>query len=257
MKIVLIGAGNVAWHLAPALKKQGHEIVAIFSRTKKSAVALAKKVRSNAVSKIEDIPPTADLYILALQDKAISEVARSLSFIPKNIVHTSGSVPVSVFPRKFRNTGVFYPLQTFTKSRKVNFKEIPLLIESNDPKTKKLLLNLANSISEHVQFITSEKRKKIHLAAVFANNFVNYLYSIASDILKENQLPFDLLKPLILETALKIKESSPEKIQTGPARRADTEIIRSHLKLLSGKKERKAVYDLISKSIINKFNSRK
>ena len=253
MKIVILGAGNLAWHLAPFLRKNGHEIVAVYSRTKFSAVALAKKVKAIPIDKIEDIPSNADIYIVALQDKAVRSVLKSLKFIPNCIAHTSGSVSISVFPKQFKNTGVFYPLQTFSKTRKVNLNEVPFLLESSNLKTKKILSSLANSISTNVHFITSDKRKKIHLAAVFANNFVNHLYSIASEILKESKLPFDLLKPLIIETAGKILEDSPEKMQTGPARRNDQEIIKSHLQLLKGQKNRKAIYSLLNASIIDKF----
>ena len=257
MKIVILGAGNLAWHLAPFLRKKGHEIVAVFSRTKFSATTLAKKVKAIPTNRIEEIPIDADLYIVALQDEAINSVLKSLPFIPNCIAHTSGPVSISVFPKRFKNIGVFYPLQSFSKSRKVSLSEVPFLIESSNLKTKKILSLLAKSLSSNVHFVTSDKRKKIHLAAVFANNFVNYLYSISADILKENKLSFELLKPLIMETASKIADNSPDKMQTGPAKRNDIEIIKSHLQLLNGQKNRKAIYSLLNTSIIDKFKAKK
>lgn len=256
MKIVVIGAGNLAWHLVPALHKSGHEILAVYSKTKVSANALARKVRSTPLIEIRELPDNADFYLVALQDKAIAPLLKRLNFIPKQIAHTSGSVPLSVFPRKFKNTGVFYPLQSFSKNRKTDLKNVPFLIESKSVKTKKLLSSLGHSLSENVTFVSSDKRKKIHLAAVFANNFVNHMYSISSDILKENKLSFELLKPLITETAAKIQANEPDQMQTGPARRNDKAIINEHLKLLNGNKQRKAIYTLLNKSILDKFKGR-
>lgn len=256
MKIVLIGAGNLAWHLASALKKSGHQILAVYSRTKSSAELLANRVKAIPVNKIEALPTNADLYIIALPDQAISPFLKSLKFIPNAIVHTSGSISISIFPKRFKNIGVLYPLQTFSKNNKVNLKYIPFLLESNNAMTKKIVVNIAKSISSKVHFINSEKRKKIHLAAVFSNNFVNYLYSLSAEILKENKLPFDLLKPLILETSRKILENTPEKMQTGPARRNDIETIHAHLRLLSGQKQMKTIYKLLSTGIIDKYKGK-
>ena len=256
MKIFIIGAGNVAWHIAPPLLKMGHEIIGVYSRTKSSADLLSKKVRSKSFVNVDLIPDHADLYIIALSDKAIAPLVKRLKFIPKFIAHTSGSVPISVFPSKIKNTGVFYPLQTFSKNRKVNLDTVPILIESSNQKTRKMLTDLARQYSDHVNFISSDKRKKIHLAAVFANNFVNHLYSISADILKENKLSFDLLKPLNLETAAKIRENDPDKMQTGPSRRNDQQIINEHLILLKGQKQRKAIYTLLSQSILDKFKGK-
>ena len=256
MKIVIIGAGNLAWHIAPPLLRMGHQITSVYSRTRTSADALAKKVRSKAIIEIDLIPEDADMYIVALQDKAIASVVKELKFVPELIVHTSGALPLSVFPEKFKNTGVFYPLQSFSKNRKVKLDSVPFLLESSNSKTKKILSDLAKQYSDSIHFVTSDKRKKIHLAAVFANNFVNHLYSLSADILKENKLPFDLLKPLIAETAAKIKENHPDKMQTGPARRTDQPIIEQHRRLLKGQKQRKAIYTLLNQSILDKFKGK-
>ncbi len=256
MKIVIIGAGNLAWHIAPKLKKLGHEIIGVYSRTKKSADLLSKRIGSDSFSDIERIPENADLYIVALHDKAIASIVRQLKFIPKFIAHTSGATPLSAFPVKFKNVGVFYPLQSFSKNRTVKFDSVPFLIESKNTKTKKVLSGLARQLSANVHFVSSEKRKRVHLAAVFANNFVNHMYSLSAEILQENQLSFDLLKPLIFETAAKIKENHPDKMQTGPARRNDQPVIKEHLKLLRGKKQRKDIYTLLNQSILDKFKVR-
>jgi predicted short-subunit dehydrogenase-like oxidoreductase (DUF2520 family) len=256
MKIVIIGAGNLAWHIAPPLLKMGHQIIGVYSRTSASANALAKKVRSKAFVNVDLIPDNADLYLIALQDKAIASVVKQLKFVPQLIAHTSGAVPLSVFPSKFKNNGVFYPLQSFSKNRKVKLDSVPFLLESSNSKTKKILSDLAKQYSDSVHFVTSDKRKKIHLAAVFANNFVNHLYSISADILKENNLSFDILKPLIAETAAKVRENHPDKMQTGPARRNDQPIIEQHLRLLKGQKQRKAIYTLLNQSILDKFKGK-
>jgi predicted short-subunit dehydrogenase-like oxidoreductase (DUF2520 family) len=169
------------------------------------------------------------------------------------IFHCSGSLPLSALNKYSENIGVFYPLQTFSKSRDVDFSEIPIFIESNSIKNEELLIKIASEISNSVSVLNSEKRKTLHISAVFACNFVNYFYSIAADILKSKDIPFDVLKPLILETAQKVQEIHPEKAQTGPAVRFDENIINTHLQELNNFSDYQQLYKSISKSIFEHY----
>jgi predicted short-subunit dehydrogenase-like oxidoreductase (DUF2520 family) len=249
-KIVIIGAGNVATQLGLALKKSKHIIVQVYSKHLSSASTLSKKLNSKSTNTLDAIDTSADIYIIAVKDDAIAEVASLLRLKNKMVVHTSGSVDVHVLKPVSKKYGVFYPLQTFSKSKKVNFKTVPICLEANNNNTLSDLYNLASSISNNVQKINSEQRRTIHLAAVFACNFSNHLYAIASTILIEKEVSLDILKPLIEETAHKIKKNSPLEMQTGPAIRKDKKTMDNHLKMLADKKELQQLYKLLSKSII-------
>ncbi|MDF2436294.1 MAG: oxidoreductase [Bacteroidota bacterium] len=246
-RIILIGAGNVATQLGLALYNAGYKISQVYSKTKSSSSALAKKLKAESITDLKKLNDDASIYIIAIKDDAIAEIAKQLKLKDQIVVHTSGSVSVDVLKRISENYGVFYPLQTFTKDKKVNFKAVPLCIEGNNKSTSTTLQYFAKSISSNVKVINSEQRKVIHLAAVFACNFSNHMYAIAEDLLKENKLSLDLLKPLIEETALKIKDHSPAKVQTGPAIRGDKKVMEGHLKMLKG--EEKKIYKIISEHI--------
>lgn len=248
-KIVFIGAGNVATQLGLALKKSKHSIVQVYSKRKSSASKLAHSLNCDFTNSPKKIDTTADIYIIAVNDDSIIEVAKLLRLKDKIVVHTSGSVEMNVLKPISKNIGVFYPLQTFSKNKIVDFNVIPVCLEANNTATFKVLQTLAKSISGNVQKINSEQRKTIHLAAVFACNFSNHLYTIASSILGSANISFDVLKPLIEETAKKIKNTTPVEAQTGPAVRNDIKTINNHLKMLSGNKEYHQLYKLISKSI--------
>lgn len=195
------------------------------------------------ISKVED----ADVYIIGIPDDGISSFSEALFFKNKLVVHTSGGAAMNVLSSKNRR-GIFYPLQTFSKQRRVDFKNIPICIEAENQNDLNLLRKLGEIISENVVEISSEKRAKLHLAAVFVNNFTNYLYEIGSEILKDEDLPFDLLKPLIVETASKIKTLSPKEAQTGPAMRNDVKTIEKHLHLLGDSQYRK-FYELFTEEL--------
>ncbi len=248
-KIVLLGAGNVATQLGKALHENGYLISQVYSPTKKSATTLANKLKSNAVTDLKNIDLTASLYIISVKDDAISEVAQQLKLKDQIVAHTSGTVDLNVLKGCSKNYGVFYPLQTFSKEKDVDFKSIPICIESNNKATATSLEYFAKSISKNVQKINSEQRKILHVAAVFACNFSNHLYTIAASILTEHRLSFELLKPLIAETADKIKFNDPAKMQTGPAIRKDVKTMNAHLKLLSSDKKLKQIYKLMSEHI--------
>jgi predicted short-subunit dehydrogenase-like oxidoreductase (DUF2520 family) len=215
---------------------------------------LADSVSANYTSNVNTITENADIYFVALKDSAVDEVLSQFDFKNKLLVHCSGSLPLSVLKKHSENIGVFYPLQTFSKIRNVDFNEIPVFIESNSTQNEKLLLQIANEVSGSVSVINSEKRKILHISAVFACNFVNHFYAIAADILKSKDIPFEVLKPLILETAKKVQELEPEQAQTGPAIRFDENIINSHLNELKEFGEYQQLYKSISKSIFDHYN---
>ena len=247
VSIVIIGSGNVAQHLITAfLQSNEIELIQVFSRQKESVSHLISS--DKIVSEYEEIKD-ADLYLIAVSDNAIADVSTKLPFENRLVVHTSGSMPMEILDSKNRR-GVFYPLQTFTKNKPVNFKEIPICLEAENEKDFKTIETVAKTISSVVQSISSEQRKALHVAAVFVCNFVNHLYKIGNEICEENQLSFELLKPLIIETAQKIIHLSPENAQTGPAKRNDSETINTHLNFLSDENQ-KEIYKLLTKSIID------
>jgi predicted short-subunit dehydrogenase-like oxidoreductase (DUF2520 family) len=260
MKIVYIGAGNLAWHLAEAFSDCGNNVIQIFDKEISAAKELAEKINSNYTSNIEELSNEADLYIISISDSAISELA--VNEILKNIVnnklviHTSGSVDMKVLLNLSVNIGVFYPVSTFTKSKNVNFSEIFFCIEANSTKNLKTVNELANSISFKIKEMTSEQRSILHLAAVFACNFSNYMYSVAEKIMTENNLNFDLLIPLIEETTNKISILKPVDAQTGPAVRDDKFILEKHKEMLKNYPDLIKIYSFVSESI-EKFTKQK
>lgn len=248
MKITIIGSGNVASQLGVAFKKAGHEIIGIISRNEKSGTVLAKKLNC-AYGSILNKPMTAcDVIIIAVKDSEIKNVALQLPPTKATIAHTSGSIGMDVFNPHVKKHGVFYPLQTL-KNHKQNFKKVPICLEANNKTSEQLLFNLAKSITDNIYFLNSEQRLKAHLAAVFTNNFTNHMYAIAEKLLLKNNLPFELLKPLIAQTAANAIESSPSSNQTGPAVRNDEVTIAKHLQLLKNNKDLKDLYQLITASI--------
>jgi len=253
LNFCFIGAGNLATHLSKAFKNRGFEISQVYSRTELSAKELAATLSVNYVTSADEIDSNADIFFVALKDSAVDEVLSQINFGNKLVVHCSGSLPLSKLEKYSENIGVFYPLQTFSKSRDVNFKEIPVFIESNSAKNVEVLLQIAHEISDSVSIIDSDRRKTLHISAVFACNFVNYFYSVAADILKSKDIPFDVLKPLIRETAEKVQEMHPEKAQTGPAVRFDESIISAHLNELNEFPDYLKLYNSISKSIFEHY----
>lgn len=249
-RIVMIGAGNVAHHLAPALLKAGLELCQIYSRSIDSARALGIKTGISYTADLFAIYPDCDIYIFCVSDDSILALYKSIRINKKAIIlHTSGSVPLDIFKSLTDRYGVLYPLQTFSKKRVLDFREVPLCIEASQPEVLKVVRELAENLSHCVQEISSEKRKKLHLAAVLANNFTNHLYAIAGNLLEEEGLGFDLLRPLIFETAHKVMLLTPYEAQTGPARRGDESILELHKKLLQKNRKLQSLYTLLSDSI--------
>jgi predicted short-subunit dehydrogenase-like oxidoreductase (DUF2520 family) len=247
IRVSIIGSGNLAQHLIVAFSKTTDiELVQVFARKEE---ALAHLINPDKIyTNFNDII-AADLFIIAITDDAINDVSAVIPFSNELVVHTSGSVSIAAIDNKNRQ-GVFYPLQTFSKSKEVDFKSIPICIETKNEKDFQILEKVAKSISNTVYKINSEQRKALHIAAVFVCNFVNHLYQIGNDICIENDLPFDILKPLIQETANKILTLSPNQAQTGPAKRKDIQTINAHLSFLSDENQ-KEIYKMLTKSIID------
>tara|TARA_R110002051_G_scaffold89772_2_gene158274 strand:- start:2845 stop:3609 length:765 start_codon:yes stop_codon:yes gene_type:complete len=245
ISIVILGTGNVAKHLYEAFSAiDGVNIIQVVGRSEQKLLAFSN--RTQVSSDFRDIKE-ADIYLIAVSDDAIGEVSVKLSDKKGLVVHTSGSYPLDILSTNQRK-GVFYPLQSFTKGKKVDFKEIPICLEASQDDDLKLLDQLAHLISEKVFNISSEQRKTIHIAAVFVNNFTNHLYQIGNEICTEKNIPFELLYPLIQETANKISTLTPKEAQTGPARRGDMITVTNHLGLLENKTH-KEIYSLLSNSI--------
>ncbi|UBM61489.1 DUF2520 domain-containing protein [Candidatus Sulfidibacterium hydrothermale] len=253
-KIVIIGAGNVAWHLAQALDRAGFSVVEICSRHIAPARELAEKVRSSASADCKRVPPDADLYLVAVSDTQIEAVANALPPVKGIVCHTSGAVPVSVLQR-FQHYGVFYPLQTFSRSVAVDVSEVPFCLEASSGEVYQALVAVAEKLSRKVFAVNTEQRMKLHLAAVLVNNFTNHLYGLATAWLKENGLDSQLLLPLLNETTAKLNHLSPEQAQTGPAKRGDIAVIEKHLQLLEQEKpELQELYRLFSHQILKQYH---
>lgn len=255
-RFVFIGAGNLATRLSLELKSKGFSIEQVYSRSEKSAKLLAKNLRTNYTISAQDVLPDADLYFVALKDAAFEEVLAKVNFRNKLLVHCSGSLPLSTLEKYSENIGVLYPLQTFSKNREVNFSEIPVFIEANSTENEKKLFQIAEKISGKVSVLNSEKRLYLHISAVFACNFVNHFYTIAAEVLKSEEVPFDALLPLIMETAAKVQNMEPEKAQTGPAVRFDENVISKHTEALQSFPEFQKLYDIVSESIFKFHQNR-
>ena len=225
IKIIILGAGNVGTQLFQNfMKSKDIQVIQWYNRSLEPLKDLQGEVP--ITDQLNDLKK-ADFYLLALSDDAIPIVAEQLADLKGIVAHTAGSVPMQVL-NKNSNHGIFYPLQTFSKSRKVDFKSIPFCIEASNEYSKKNLTQLAQVIGNKTYSIDSNQRLALHTAAVFVNNFTNHLYQIGSEICEEQGVPFDLLRPLIKETAAKIESLSPKEAQTGPALRNDLTTLQKH-----------------------------
>lgn len=251
MKITLIGSGNLATNIGVALKNAGHQIVQVYSRRLLNAVSLASRLEAKAVNQFSEINDDADVYILSLKDSVLQEVIAAVckNKSDKIFLHTAGSVPMALFEGSAVRYGVLYPMQTFSKERVVDFRSLPCFIEACDNSVLEKIKTLALSISTKVYTLSSADRKYLHLAAVFACNFVNHCYEISSELLAAHSIPFDVLLPLIDETAHKVHELSPAHAQTGPAVRYDENVMEKHKMLLAASPLWQNIYELMSKSI--------
>jgi predicted short-subunit dehydrogenase-like oxidoreductase (DUF2520 family) len=249
MKVVCIGAGNVATHLAHALFRTGYIVTQVVSRTEEHARSLAQSVNAGWTTDFACIEE-ADLYIYSVSDAALEEAIRRNPHTEGLHVHTAGSMPLTLFEGIKNRYGVLYPLQTFSKEKPVDFGEIPLFVEASDSDDLNRLKQLGTDIGCKTFEADSSQRQQLHLAAVFACNFTNHLFAIAADLLKEADLPFDVLRPLIRETFDKTATLSPREAQTGPAIRKDKNVIQKHLSKLSDHPQWQEIYQLLSESIL-------
>jgi predicted short-subunit dehydrogenase-like oxidoreductase (DUF2520 family) len=252
--VSFIGSGNLAWHLAPTLDNSGYTVREVYSRNFKNAKALVGKLYQAEVKNSLDFSDSnSSVFVICVSDDAIEEIVQEI-ILPENaiLVHTSGSQPLNVLAyAAISRIGVFYPLQTFTKQKKVDFSEIPIFIESADEEVSAHLRKMAKTISKKVEVIDSSKRVALHIAAVFASNFTNHMLTISKSIMQVSGLQYDWLKPLIAETITKSLAIGPEAAQTGPAKRGDFEILDKHLALLQNDEQIAELYKLISQHIVD------
>lgn len=246
--VSFVGAGNVATHLALNLKIQGVQIQSITSKNNQSAKVLASVVKAKVIEDLKLLSPNC-LVIICVNDESIDYVIEKVP-LANSVVYTSGNVELKSLPRR-DNLGVFYPLQTITKDRDLNLSNVPFLIESSNELFGEKIFDLASKLSNHVLYANSDERKKIHLGAVFVNNFTNHLLFLSKNYIDAQQLNWDILKPLMQETVDKLSSIEPFDAQTGPARRNDLKTIDNHLLELNGRS--REIYDLISKSIIETY----
>lgn len=250
---VSIGAGNVAYHLCGGLTEKGFILKQVFSRTKESGQYLSSKFHTKFTTSISEIFPDADFYIVSVSDNAITSLLSELQIRDKLIMHTSGSMGINIFQNKFPKCGILYPVQTFSKNTTLDLSGVPFIIEGSEPEIQKSIMFIAGKLSNVVHVMESSQIKLIHIAAVIACNFTNYMYSSAYELLKDTGIDFKLLFPLMEETLKKAKSGNPASFQTGPARRGDSNIINEHIKTLSFKPDLQKFYTFISDNIRDYF----
>ena len=250
----MVGAGRLATNLGQTLLGAGHEIVCVYSHTMRSAETLAERIGGQPVDRAENLPLKADAYIIAVKDSALAEVIPAVTKGRETQVfmHTAGSMPMEMFKGMARHYGVFYPMQSFSKERPVDFAEIPTFIEACDKEAMQVIRQLAESITERVYELSSADRQYLHLAAVFACNFANHCYAMAAEILEQHGMEFDVMLPLIDETARKVHQLHPLQAQTGPAVRYDENVIRHQAQLLRDHPFMKDLYERMSLHIHRK-----
>lgn len=251
IRVVIVGSGNVAESFARTIRrKSGLELVQIFARNRQRGVAVA----AIGGCQWEDNPKhlaEADLYIIAVSDRAVAELAGTLPFAKEAIVvHTAGSVPMDAIPEREGGRGILYALQSFSSGRIISLDEVPMFIEADGDETRERLLDIAHQLSTQVEYADSERRRRIHLAGVLVNNFSNHLYTLSAEVLAKEGLTFDIVKPLLLETASKASVvDDPMQVQTGPAIRGDKAVISSHIAMLKDDEQLQKIYKAITESI--------
>lgn len=256
MRVTIIGSGNVGYHLSQRLKEVGHQIVQMYSRTTTKVVRVARVVDAMPIDRFSALTGDADLYIIAVKDDAIQEVAQKMSkYLPvlARVVHTSGTVSSEVLMPYFKNNGVFYPLQSFSIARLPDFSNLPILVYAGQKEIQTSLEKFARTVSPKVYVINDEERAKLHVTAVLVNNFTNHLFAIAEDILAQENLPNEILLPLIQETVKKIEHIPAKTAQTGPAKRNDQITIQRHLQFLEKYKAYQEVYEVLSESLMEMY----
>lgn len=254
--IVLVGAGNIAWHLGQRIRACGYTISCVYSRSKAGAAELGALLNSPFTTVLGEVPTDAALYLLLVPDSKIGEVAASLQqhLSPSALVmHSSGATPAEVLAPYFEHHGVFYPLQTFSRQRALDFTEVPLCLYTAQERDYHKVALIAKTLVKNVYAVGDQQRAQLHLAAVFVNNFTNYLQYIGQEIAQENQLPGTLLQPLLRETIAKLDDLPPALAQTGPAIRNDAPTMERHLAMLENHPHWAALYRQLSQGISNEL----
>lgn len=248
-KIVIIGSGNVGYQMAWHLHNSGHQIIQVFSRHLPSAKWIGNLMDIPCTDSYEEISQDGDIYLVTVKDDAITEVAEQLKLNGQVIAHTSGSVPGNVLKNVSENFGIFYPLQTLSRNVSVDFSMIPICVDASNDKTLTVLRTLGATLTSKIIEVNDEQRFAIHVAAVFANNFTNHLFSISQMILEQSGLSFEIFKPLINETVRKIQNHDPLNVQTGPAIRHDDHTIEKHLDFLKNDGRFAEIYEVLTADI--------
>lgn len=246
--MTFLGSGNMATNLAMAFFGRGVAIRCIYSPNPEHARALADRVGAAAVSTLSEVPSDDDCYIYAMRDAALADVVRAIHAPEALHIHTAGSVGIEVFDGLCPHAAVLYPFQTLSKDRLVSFDHLPLFLEAAHQEDYPRLAELAGRISDAVYEATSETRRRLHLAGVFANNFSNCMYAIAGEILRPTGLPESVLLSLIDETAAKVHTMPARQAQTGPAKRFDENVMARHMEMLDSDNQR-AIYRAVSENI--------
>lgn len=250
MRVVIVGAGNVATVFGRLMVSSGHVIIQVFSRTIASAQSLAIELGCSFSDNLSALDQTADIYILAITDQALQQIQGSIFLGDKLIVHTAGSVSKQVLSTISTQFGVIYPLQSLRKEQIGGQPKIPLLIDANNPSVLSVIEKFAFSLSSIVSKVEDEQRFYLHLAAVIVNNFTNHLYSLTAEYCKNEGVDFKMLQPIIEETALRLKTRLPSDVQTGPAIREDRSTLERHLLALSNHPELKIMYQTFTESLL-------
>lgn len=251
--IVIIGAGNVAWHLSRQFHRAGHRILQVFSRSESPAEFHLEESQTSFTDDIDGLNKEGSIYVIAVNDDAVEGLAERLYLPDALVVHTCAMLPMEVLEPVSNRHGVFYPMQTMTKGHDLNFREIPIFIEASNDNVGIEIYHLAAGISDRVLHADLDKRKTLHLAAVFANNFTNHLFHISIQLLKRGSMNMDMLMPLINETVRKIESRQPFDVQTGPAKRGDMKTVEEHLELLADFPDFREIYLVITESLINAY----
>ena len=255
MRVVLIGSGNTATILGKLMKQSNHHLVQVYGRTAATVAALAEQLGTSYCTDPGNMDTTANLYVIAVSDEAVTEVASQLSLENRLVVHTAGSVSKDVLKQASLNYGVLYPLQSLRKEMK-ELPLIPLLVDGNTSDDLTLIYDFAQSLSNQVQKANDEERLRYHLAAVMVNNFSNHLYTLVQDYCKETKTDFNFLLPLVQQLPERLADHLPQDLQTGPAIRKDQATINKHLQLLSDHPQIKNLYALFTESIQEYYNKK-
>lgn len=250
ISVSVVGTGNVAYSLIPAIINTGYTIDYVAGRNVEALQSISKLNAISYTTDFNNLP--SDIIILAISDNAIAPIAQELKTRPEQLIlHTAGSVSLDILKQFHNNCGVLYPLQTFSKNRIVDFKTVPLCIEGATRKSLETIEQLAMRLSESIYTLSSTERLSVHTAAVFVSNFTNVMYTMGAKILEENSIDFNILKPLILETAQKVISLHPTEAQTGPALRRDTKTMELHINQLDTKTQQ--LYSILSSLIQDLF----